>query len=885
MNGTDLLAQFRKSRAEAAFGGLVRRYTNLVFSVARRRLNNASLAEEATQNVFIRLAKAVPTVRSDAELVAWLHRTTVNASIDLWRSESRRHAREEYAASMQPDTTDDAAWRELAPIVDEALDELSDTDRQVVLLRYYERSSMRDLGLALGISEDAAKMRVSRALEHLRAVCGRSGVVCGAGVLGAFLTERAVEAAPAALILTLAGLQIPAGAAAGATASLLAPALKALLAAGVAVVVVMAAVSWMISKNGGGRIQTADFAPVTSNPTSSATPQYAPAAGGAGANAATTEPDALNLLRGVARARNAIRSGQMEFDAAYYDPARGVKGTNFVKIKASFDGIRRRFEEFDREYSYVGEANEDTNLQAQADKMPYGHAVEAGLLKPFQSHRVKSYDGTRVLVYEEDEGQLFQTQVENPGEAGPYVFDPRCLGISPWGFVSDTIESCLAYDHADSVALVGEESVEGVSCWHVRVRRNSMDSDFWLEKAHPARVLKHTFNGSVVVGKYDDANPGDPIPVEVMESLPHGTSGGGTAVSVTRLSRHNTQYNVSLDPASWTLAGLGMKIGTPVADHQLMRRIGYWNGTGLSDLPPGKSEQPQPATDRASLMTLIETEPFLPQALDAAEWIISNTQDGPDVEEAANVILENHIDDPTLVPLCQALERLRPACSIKLLEALLEKNPSIDVRGNACLALATLRKAEAGYGANKKAAAQAEQLYKRLIGEFGRLKRNGTALADLAKPELYELRQLTIGKPAPETEGRDLDGQALKLSDYRGRVVVLVFWGECGGCRPEVPSLLKLLDKYNGKPLAIVGVYCDDDAAQGKSIAGELGMVWPSLQDGRSGPISRAWNNTCWPCIDVIDAEGIIRCRNLFRTEAPGAVEKLMNEGAATLAR
>src|SRR6266850_2443467 len=76
MNGIDLLAKFRDSRSEVAFGELVRRYTNLVFSVAKRRLSNVSLAQEVTQIVFIRLAKAAPNIRGDAELVAWLHRTT-----------------------------------------------------------------------------------------------------------------------------------------------------------------------------------------------------------------------------------------------------------------------------------------------------------------------------------------------------------------------------------------------------------------------------------------------------------------------------------------------------------------------------------------------------------------------------------------------------------------------------------------------------------------------------------------------------------------------------------------------------------------------------------------------------------------------------------------
>src|SRR5687768_17869672 len=99
MNGTDLLAEFRERRSEEAFRELVLRNTNLVFSAAKRRVSSASLAEEITQIVFIRLAKAAPKVGGDAELAAWLHRTTVHASIDLWRSEIRRRNRENYAVA------------------------------------------------------------------------------------------------------------------------------------------------------------------------------------------------------------------------------------------------------------------------------------------------------------------------------------------------------------------------------------------------------------------------------------------------------------------------------------------------------------------------------------------------------------------------------------------------------------------------------------------------------------------------------------------------------------------------------------------------------------------------------------------------------------------
>src|SRR5438105_1027260 len=120
MNGSDLVTQFRKTRAEEAFSELVRRYTNLVYSVAKRRLGDAGLAQEVTQIVFIRLAKAAPNIGSDAQLAAWLHRTTIHVSIDLWRSEARRRAREEKAVTMQPDNTQNTLWSDLIPILDEA---------------------------------------------------------------------------------------------------------------------------------------------------------------------------------------------------------------------------------------------------------------------------------------------------------------------------------------------------------------------------------------------------------------------------------------------------------------------------------------------------------------------------------------------------------------------------------------------------------------------------------------------------------------------------------------------------------------------------------------------------------------------------------------------
>jgi RNA polymerase sigma factor (sigma-70 family) len=219
MNACELLTAYRETGSEKAFGELLRQYTNFVYSVARRRLAEGRLAEDATQLVFSRIAKAPPCVGSDGEWVSWLHRTATHVAIDFWRSETRRRAREQQAALMQSNSGNDShPWEELCPHLDQALDELADSDRQAVLLRFFEGRPMREIGQVFGVSEDAAKMRVSRAIDRLRDRLSLRGITSTVLVLGTLLPDRGVEAAPAHLIARLGGISLlppPAGGASG----------------------------------------------------------------------------------------------------------------------------------------------------------------------------------------------------------------------------------------------------------------------------------------------------------------------------------------------------------------------------------------------------------------------------------------------------------------------------------------------------------------------------------------------------------------------------------------------------------------------------------------------------------------------------------------------
>lgn len=236
MSGTDLLSSFRTSRSDDTFAELVQRYTNLVYSAAHRRLPNPALAEEATQLVFIRLAKAVPKLNGEACLVAWLHRTTVHVAIDLCRSEMRRHAREQIAATMKDTLTEPEEaplWTEITPHLDEALDLLKEEDRQAILLRFYAQKRMSEVGQSLGVSEDAAKMRVNRALDRLRSQLALRGVTCSVAVLATLMTERLIEAAPAHLVSGLKALHVSAPSGGGESSLLASKTKLSLVAVGI----------------------------------------------------------------------------------------------------------------------------------------------------------------------------------------------------------------------------------------------------------------------------------------------------------------------------------------------------------------------------------------------------------------------------------------------------------------------------------------------------------------------------------------------------------------------------------------------------------------------------------------------------------------------------
>src|ERR1043165_8255556 len=139
MHPTDdsaLLRQYVENHSDEAFAALVTRHINLVYSVALRSVGDPHQAEEITQGVFILLAKKAAQLRHDRALSSWLFQATRLTASNFVRSEGRRHHREQeaYMQSLLDETGSDV-WRQIAPLLDDAVAGLSDTDRRAIIDR------------------------------------------------------------------------------------------------------------------------------------------------------------------------------------------------------------------------------------------------------------------------------------------------------------------------------------------------------------------------------------------------------------------------------------------------------------------------------------------------------------------------------------------------------------------------------------------------------------------------------------------------------------------------------------------------------------------------------------------------------------------------------
>ena len=201
-----LLRDYAERQSEAAFAELVRRHVDLVYSAALRMVCDTHLAQDVTQGVFVALAQNAGQLANHPVLSGWLHRTARNLAANTVRSETRRRTREQEAVAMNQLNETEADWEMISLHLDNALCQLEEADRDALMLRYFERKSAREMAVILGLSEEAAQKRASRAMESLREFFTKQRVAVGSGALAVLISANAVKAAPVELSVAISAV-------------------------------------------------------------------------------------------------------------------------------------------------------------------------------------------------------------------------------------------------------------------------------------------------------------------------------------------------------------------------------------------------------------------------------------------------------------------------------------------------------------------------------------------------------------------------------------------------------------------------------------------------------------------------------------------------------
>jgi uncharacterized protein (TIGR03435 family) len=229
VNEMDLIREYADRNSELAFAALVQKHVNLVYSVALRYVGNSPDAQDVTQAVFVILTQKAAGLRQRTTLTGWLYETTRLTARQLLRTRTRRQFREQeaYMQSAWNDSETENAWRQLAPLLEEAMTRLNERERTLLALRYFENKSGAEAAALLGIQEGAAHKRAARALEKLRKFFMKRGVFSTTAIIAGAVSAYSVQAAPVGLASVVSTAAMAKGAAAStSTLTLIKGALK-----------------------------------------------------------------------------------------------------------------------------------------------------------------------------------------------------------------------------------------------------------------------------------------------------------------------------------------------------------------------------------------------------------------------------------------------------------------------------------------------------------------------------------------------------------------------------------------------------------------------------------------------------------------------------------
>ena len=321
------------------------------------------------------------------------------------------------------------------------------------------------------------------------------------------------------------------------------------------------------------------------------------------------------------------------------------------------------------------------------------------------------------------------------------------------------------------------------------------------------------------------------------------------------------------------------------------------HGSGMVMPQPGMLQSSPGEKFRPRVQAFANKHSKTSAAIPALHWLVMNDMGFSGMGDAKGTgtwaldqLTRTHARDPAISDYLQGLRfavlSVGEDALVRFLSKVTEENSDREVRGFAQLRLAELlfegSPLPAMFGAPKQPENRSEKkdrakkILRHLLAEY-----DGTKLAKETSDYLYAVEHLQVGMAAPELAGSNVDGQPLRLSDCRGKIVVVTFWASwCVPCIQGLPLERELMRKLAKKPFTFLGVNADEDRATARKIIKKEGITWPTIWDGPppEGEICRKWNVRGFPATYVIDHEGIIRRKNVFPHELENVVNSLLVE-------
>jgi RNA polymerase sigma factor (sigma-70 family) len=760
----ELLDAYARNKDEAAFAELVSRHVDLVYTAARRQVRDPHLAEDVTQTVFAALARKAGSIGPKVLLGGWLLNATRYAARDALRRQFRRRKHETVAAQRrsqqvpgqepfsQSDSSTPAQQREamerLDGLLDAAMARLGEANRDAVCLRFFQHKSFRDIGQELGIGEQAAKQRVSRALHRLREMLSQSGLELPMEGLGSILGARAILPAPPGLAQSIAANALHKAVAVAGTASLAKGGLIIMGSIKAKVGVVIAIVLLL-------------------------------SMGTVGVHQWLKSGDRVVVLKPDASVRASARSAPVPVSWGFTRPS--VKTT-----------------------PYTGGPISGTVLDAQGKPM-----ADVEVLLASEQYAVDVYGGPRPNVptglstKTSSEGHFTVTPSDRPisivaRAAGGYgavrIVDaskPLSISIQPWARIEGTVRSGSKPVASARVQVAQYGDQVEWDQWHI-VKQRVLTCD---DKGHFA--MDRVVPGHNVIGRVISANM---LPTRFINfDLPAGTT---TAISVGGTGR----TVIGLLPMS--ARSFGFRSAQVLFRQPEMKLLPDWDK--LSD------EQKQ--------------------KLQKAWWA---TPEFKAWQQNANVAQIEIGRDGVI-----RAEDIPPG-NYNLQVQLGESSPH------------SYYIETAGWGST---GLTVPPVTPALLDQP----------LDIGEVQVQLEKRIGIGELAPEITGDSLDGSSAKLSDFRGKYVLLHLWNTTQRDTLDTIHMLRaLLDRFGDDPrLAVVGLSVEDSPDSARKAIKDEQMNWPQiLLHGWSDPrLPRPY--TLSPShLFLIDPDGHLVAKN---TDVPG---------------